>query len=172
VRAGRREPLAAHLHFIPRWIRPLQGAIVWSLRRYFERAPGWVLLTTTGRRTGLPREVLLPCERTPDTLIVISTYGRRSDWIRNIASRAEVRVTCAGWVLPAQAEIVEDLEVKRALLTSHPFFVPAPIGILNFLHRILLRPLTVAFLRWWVRGRPVVVIRPRVEVAASRGTGR
>jgi len=172
VHAGRREPLAARLHFIPRWIRPVQGAIVWSFRRYFERAPGWVLLTTTGRRTGLPREVLLPCERTSDLLIVISTYGRRSDWIRNIASRSEVRVTCAGWVLAAQAEIVEDLEAKRRLVTAHPFFVPAPIGLLNFLHRVLLRPFSVAFLRWWVRSRPVVVIRPRIEVPAPRGTSR
>src|SRR5215813_15612746 len=113
------EPFAARLHIIPRVIiKPLQTALVRVFRRYFERAPGWVLLTTTGRRTGLPREVLLPCERTPDTLIVISTYGRRSDWIRNIASRAEVRVTCAGWVLAAQAEIVEDLEAKRRLVTA------------------------------------------------------
>ena len=167
---GRREPLAAHLHFIPRWIRPVQGAIVGCFRRYFERAPGWVLLTTTGRRTGLPREVLLPCERTSDLLIVISTYGRRSDWIRNIASRSEVRITCAGWVLPAEAEIVEDLEAKQTLLSEHPFFVPAPIGVLNFLHRVLLRPFSVAFLRWWVRSRPVVVIRPRIVPAAPRGT--
>ena len=58
--------------------------MVWLFRRYFERAPGWVLLTTTGRRTGLPREVLLPCERFPGALLLISTYGSRSDWIRNI----------------------------------------------------------------------------------------
>jgi len=144
----------------------VQGAIVWWFRRYFERAPGWVLLTTTGRRTGLPREVLLPCERTRDMLIVLSTYGRRSDWIRNIRHRSEVRVTCAGWVLPAEAEIVEVLEAKRALVTAHPFFVPAPFAVLNFLHRTVLRPFSVAFLRWWVRSRPVVVIRPRRDAAA------
>ena len=37
--------------------------IIKTFRRYFERAPGWVILTTRGRKTGLPREVLLPCER-------------------------------------------------------------------------------------------------------------
>jgi len=166
VHPRRREPLAARLHFIPRWIRPAQGAIVRLFRRYFEQAPGWVLLTTTGRRTGLPREVLLPCERTRDMLIVISTYGRRSDWIRNIGHHSEVRVTCAGWVVRAEADIVEALEAKRALVTAHPFFVPAPFAALNFLHRTLLRPASVAFLRWWVRSRPVVVIRPRRDAAA------
>lgn len=153
------EPFAARLHFIPRGIRPLQGAIVRLFRRYFERAPGWVLLTTTGRRTGLPREVLLPCERWRDGLIVISTYGWRSDWIRNLRRDSRVRITCAGWVLGAEAEIVEDLAAKRALVSAHPFFPPAPFAILNLLHRTLLRPLWLPFLRWWVQSRPVVVIR-------------
>jgi deazaflavin-dependent oxidoreductase (nitroreductase family) len=149
----------------------VQGAIVRRFRRYFEQAPGWVLLTTTGRRTGMPREVLLPCERTRDLLLVISTYGRRSDWIRNIARDGRVRVTCAGWVVPAEAEIVEELAAKRALVAAHPFFPPAPFGVLNVIHRTLLRPMSVAFLRWWVRSRPVVVIRPR-STAAQPGRGR
>ncbi len=138
----------------------MQSTLVRLLRRYFEHAPGWVLLTTTGRKTGLAREVLLPCERTRDFMIVISTYGRRSDWIRNVARNAAVSVTCAGWVLAAHAEIIDDLDVKRALVSAHPFFVPAPFGPLNALHRTVLRPLFVPFLRWWVTRRPLVVIRP------------
>ncbi len=155
-----RDPFAARLHFIPRAIRPVQAAIVRVFRRYFERAPGWVLLTTTGRRTGLPREVLLPCERTADALIVISTYAEHSDWMRNIRRDPRVRVTSAGWVVPARAEIVDDLDAKRALVAAHPFFAPFPFGVLNLVHRTVLRWPTVAFLRWWVRRRPVVVIRP------------
>ena len=155
------EPFAARLHFLPRSIRPLQAAIVRLLRRYFERAPGWVLLTTTGRRTGLPREVLLPCERSHDMLIVISTYGWRSDWIRNIRRDPRVLVTCGGWVLRAQAEIVEDLEAKRSIVSTHPFFPPAPFALFNFLHRTVLRPVWLPLLRWWVELRPVVVLRPR-----------
>ncbi|HVO22660.1 MAG TPA: nitroreductase family deazaflavin-dependent oxidoreductase [Candidatus Margulisiibacteriota bacterium] len=157
------EPFAARLHFIPRTIRPLQASIVRLFRRYFAQAPGWVLLTTTGRKTGLPREVLLPCERTPAALIVISTYGWRSNWIRNIRHDAQVSVTCAGWVLSARAEIVEELQAKCALVSANPFFVPAPFAVLNFLHRTLLRPLWVPLLCWWVRSRPVVVIRPDDE---------
>jgi deazaflavin-dependent oxidoreductase (nitroreductase family) len=156
-----REAFAARLHVVPRAIRPIQHAIVRIFRRYFERAPGWVLLTTTGRKTGLPREVLLPCERTADAIIVISTYDRRSDWIRNLERQPAVRVTAAGWVLSATAEVVDDVEAKRALVTQYPFFVPLPLGPLNWLHRTVLRPLTVVLLRWWVRGRPMVVIRLR-----------
>jgi len=158
---GRRvEPWAARAHVIPRAIKPAQTALVRVFRRYFETAPGWVLLTTTGRRTGLPREVLLPCERWPDGLLVISTYGDQSDWMRNLRRDPRVLVTCAGWVAPARAEIVDALDAKRALVTAHPFFPPAPFGLVNFIHRTVLRPFTIAFLRWWVTPRPVVVIRP------------
>ena len=122
------EPLAARLHFIPMLLRGPQNAIVRAFRRYFERAPGWVLLTTRGRKTGLPREVLLPCERFRDGLIISSTYGRRSHWIRNIAKDPSVQITSGGWVLTGQAEIVEDLDRKYALVSQHPFFPPAPIA--------------------------------------------
>ncbi len=161
VRPGvrRAEPLAARFHFIPRAIRPLQNGLVRLFRRYFERAPGWVLLTTTGRRSGLPREVLLPCERGADMLIVISTYADRSDWIRNLRRNPHVEVTCAGWVLPARAEIVEDLDAKRTLVREHLFYPPAPFALFNLLHRTVLRPIWLPFLRWWVTKRPVVVIR-------------
>jgi deazaflavin-dependent oxidoreductase (nitroreductase family) len=156
-----REPLAARFHAITRLTRIPQGAAVRVFRRYFEQAPGWVLLTTTGRRTGLPREVLLPCERFHDGLYVISTYALRSDWMRNIRNDPQVTVTCAGWQLPARAEILDDVAAKQSLVSAHPFFPPAPFAVLNFIHRTLLRPLSVAFLRWWVRDRPVVVVRPR-----------
>jgi deazaflavin-dependent oxidoreductase (nitroreductase family) len=101
LKRAAREPLFARLHFIPRvLLRHPQRALVRVFRRCFERAPGWVLLSTTGRKTGLPREVLLPCERFADGLLVISTYGRRSDWMRNIEKDPHVSVTCAGWRLP------------------------------------------------------------------------
>src|SRR5215470_1525373 len=124
------EPFAARLHVIPRIIiKPVQTALVRMLRRYFEQAPGWVVMTTTGRRTGFPREVLLPCERWAEGMLVISTYGNRSDWMRNIRRNPRVLVTCAGWMVAAEAEIVEELDAKRALVDAHPFCAPAPFGL-------------------------------------------
>jgi deazaflavin-dependent oxidoreductase (nitroreductase family) len=154
----RSEPLAAKLHVITRLTNRLQGHLVNACRRYFDRAPGWVLLTTRGRKSGLPREVLLPCERFAQGLIVISTYGRQANWLRNIERDAAVTVTCAGWRLPARAEVIDDVERKQSLITAHPFFAPLPVFPLNAIHRTLLRPLLVAFLRWWVRPRPVILI--------------
>ena len=167
-----KEPLAAHLHFIPRVLRRPQNALVRILRRYFERAPGWVLLTTRGRKTGLPREVLLPCERTPEGLIMISTYGWRSNWIRNIQHDAKVTITAGGWVLSGHAELVEELERKSHLVSDHPFFPLAPFAPIHAVLRTLLRPLLVLFLRQWVRPRPLVVVHPAELLSPPPEAGR
>ena len=155
-----REPFAARLHFIPRALKRPQAGLVALFRGYFERAPGWLILTTRGRKTGLPREILLPCERSRDAIIVISTYGWRSHWIRNLRQDPNASVTCAGLVLPARAEIVEDLAAKRALVSAHPFFPGAPFVWVHAVLRTILRPLLIASLRRWVTLRPVVVFRP------------
>ena len=170
-RVNMREPFAARLHFITRVTDRLQTyviIIVKVFRRYFERAPGWVLLTTRGRKTGLPREVLLPCERFREGLIIISTYGRRSNWIRNIEDDPTVAVTCAGWSLPARAEIIDDLETKRSLVSAHPFSPPAPVFPINTIHVTLLRPVTTALMRWWVTSRPVVFVRLALAPSAHQ----
>jgi deazaflavin-dependent oxidoreductase (nitroreductase family) len=162
-----REPFAAYLHFIPTALRRPQNVLVHALRRYFERAPGWVILTTRGRKTGLPREVLLPCERSPELLLLISTYGWRSHWVRNIQRCPEVRVTCGAWIVSGRAEVVADLDRKREFVGAHPFFPPAPFAVVHVILRTLLRPLLVALLRLWVTPRPVVVIRPEGIVSAA-----
>ncbi len=126
---GRREerPFAEHLHFIPRVIiRYPQAVLVRVFRKYIERAPGWVLLTTKGRKTGLPREVLLPCDRFDNCVLVISTYGRRSDWIRNIQREPQVQVTAAGHNTEGRAEIVESVVKRQALLSAHPYLRAVP----------------------------------------------
>ena len=127
-----------------------------------------MLLTTRGRRTGLPREVLLPCVRTPDAIITISTYGMRSDWIRNLRKDPAVQVTRGGRAVPAHAEIVQDVARKRALVTAHPFFPPAPFWVVHALALTLLRPLLIVFLRRWVTSRPVVVLHLTADGASVR----
>jgi deazaflavin-dependent oxidoreductase (nitroreductase family) len=146
------------LHFLtPLWRRP-QRAFVALFRRYFDRAPGWVVLTTRGRRTGLPREVLLPCRRIENDVVVLSAYGRRSDWVRNLVTNPSVSVTCNGGERSARAEVIEEVARKRALLWRDPFLLPAPFAILQALSWTLLRP--VFFVLTW----PIVASRPLVLI--------
>jgi len=145
------------LHFLtPLWSRP-QRAFVEAFRRYFERAPDWVLLTTRGRRTGLPREVLLPCRRIGDTVVVFSAYGHRSDWTRNLLRDPRVDVTCNGQRVQARAELIDDEARKRDLLARDPFLLPMPFAIIQAITWTLLRRLVFALLWPIVRTRPIVV---------------
>jgi hypothetical protein len=66
------------LHFLtPLWRRPQRGFVA-LFRLCFDRAPGWVVLVTRGRRTSLPREVLLPYRRIGNDVLVFSAYGPAS----------------------------------------------------------------------------------------------
>jgi len=157
-----KEPRAARFHPVAVAISRPQNALVHLFRHYFERAPGWVLLTTTGRKSGQPREVLLPCERTREALLVISTYGWRAQWLRNLQKDPRVRFTAGGWVLSGRAEIVEDVARKREIVAADPFFPGAPFVWVHALLRTVFRPLLVFFLQRWVGPRPVVLVRPEL----------
>jgi deazaflavin-dependent oxidoreductase (nitroreductase family) len=152
------EPWTAHLHVVARAIRRPQEALVAWQRRDFERARDWVLLTTRGRKTGLPREVLLPCARDGRRVLVVSTYGRRSAWIRNLEACREVKLSARGKIVDGVAEIVDDVARKHALAGEMPFVPLAPVGFVQSLARGALRPAVVAWLRTWVTSRPVVLI--------------
>lgn len=82
----------------------------WLLRRrWFVRAPlllyrhrlGLVfgsrllMLEHTGRRSGLPRQVVLETVAHPDdhTFLVMSGFGLRSQWYRNVLADPRVRVS-------------------------------------------------------------------------------
>ncbi len=158
AKAGSAEPFTAKLHFITRPVSRLNAARIRLARGYYLRAPGWVLLTTIGRRTGLPRQTLLPCGRRDGEIVVVSTYGWRSDWIRNLGKNPNVKVSRDGAEVSGTAEVVEDLERKRRIITENPLVIP-PFAVVRAIALGPMRPLTTAFFRWWVTSRPVIVIR-------------
>jgi deazaflavin-dependent oxidoreductase (nitroreductase family) len=140
--------------------------LVRIFRRYLSHDPRWVLLTTCGRTSGLRREVLLPCGRTADAILLISAYGRRSNWFRNLERDPRVTVTAAGWVLDGRAEIVDDPETKRAILAAHPFIPGFPMIFLPFVLHPLLFPIARPLLLRFIERRPLVVVR---RVVGSSG---
>lgn len=56
-------------------------------------APWWVLLETTGNRTGVTRRTPLAAGPVEDgAMLVIAVHGRRSAWVRNLEAQPAVRV--------------------------------------------------------------------------------
>jgi deazaflavin-dependent oxidoreductase (nitroreductase family) len=75
-----------------------------------------LLLTTRGRRTGLPRTTAVSFMPVDDHLVVFSGWGVTSGWYRNIRAHQEVRVTVGRRRIAALAQHVEDPERRRSLM--------------------------------------------------------
>lgn len=58
--------------------------------------PGWALLETTGRRSGLLRRVPVGDGLRGDTLWVVAEHGRGAGWVRNVEADPDVRVRIRG----------------------------------------------------------------------------
>lgn len=65
---------------------------------------GTVIVSTTGRRTGVQREVPLVGARVGDT-VVVSTARGNSQWLRNVEADPEVRVWIDGQERSGVAEV-------------------------------------------------------------------
>jgi deazaflavin-dependent oxidoreductase (nitroreductase family) len=102
-----------------------------GLWRTFLRSPlylyqvglGWMLrpfpvliVTTQGRSSGLPRHVILEYRRHGSKLYLISGWGERPQWYKNLVAQPVVTIQLNGQVYKATASTVTDAgEAMRAL---------------------------------------------------------
>jgi deazaflavin-dependent oxidoreductase (nitroreductase family) len=70
--------------------------------------PGCVLLETTGRRSGKPRQVPLGKALESDTLWVVAEHGPRAGYVRNIQADPRVRVRVGRRWRSGTARVIED----------------------------------------------------------------
>jgi deazaflavin-dependent oxidoreductase (nitroreductase family) len=88
-----------------------------------------LLLTTTGRKTGLARVTPLQYEEIDGTFHVASALGRRADWFLNIEADPNVRVRVGRRDFPAIAEPITDVgrvaDFLEYRLRRHPRMVGA-----------------------------------------------
>ena len=70
--------------------------------------PGYVLLETTGRRSGQPRQVPVGEALEGDTLWVVAEHGLRAAYVRNIQANPRVRVRLGRRWRTGTAHVLED----------------------------------------------------------------
>ncbi len=102
------------------------GRVLWRLPIGLYRIGlGWVLgsrfllLTHTGRKTGLPRYAVVEVRRhdpATETDYVASGFGERSDWFRNIQKTPQVTIQVGRRRMAAVAERLPLTEAERELL--------------------------------------------------------
>ena len=89
----------------------------------YQAGLGWMLhpfpiliLTTQGRRSGLPRHVVLEYRRHGSKLYLVSGWGERPHWYQNLLAQPVVTVQFGGQTYQAVAQNVTDSgEAMRAL---------------------------------------------------------
>jgi deazaflavin-dependent oxidoreductase (nitroreductase family) len=69
-----------------------------------------LLLTTTGRKTGLPRVTALQYEQVDGAYMLGSSRGLRADWVRNLTADPRVEVRVRSKRFRGRAEVVTDPE--------------------------------------------------------------
>ncbi|GAB7109107.1 nitroreductase/quinone reductase family protein [Streptomyces phaeofaciens] len=78
------------------------------------RLPFHTVLETTGRVSGLPRRTPLGGRRVGDTFWLVSEFGERSQYVRNILADPRVRVRLRGrWYTGTAHPLPDDDPVAR-----------------------------------------------------------
>jgi deazaflavin-dependent oxidoreductase (nitroreductase family) len=120
------------------------------LLRWFYRAPvalyrvglGWLMpmqmmLTTVGRKSGQPRRAVvdvLKHDAESNTYYVVSAYGGRADWYRNLEATPAVEVRVRGRRFSARAVTLPPDEAEEMLLdfwSGHRFYVSTMFRLLG-----------------------------------------
>jgi deazaflavin-dependent oxidoreductase (nitroreductase family) len=100
-------------------------------------APWWVLVETTGRRTGRKRQTPLAAGPKDATqMLVIAVHGHESGWVKNALTNPCVRVRHKGRWRTAQAEVLPwDPDVARTFnvyARSGPATIAGDAAIVRF----------------------------------------
>ena len=92
--------------FVWRWMKALNRSLTANSGA---KTPEFVLgLTTTGRKSGQPRQTPLQYEEVEGNYLVASARGAQADWYRNLLADPNVTVQVKGGQFAAAAEPITD----------------------------------------------------------------
>ena len=75
----------------------------------------FLYLTTTGRRSGAPREIEIWFTAHAGCYYVVAEHGERANWVQNLRAAPAVTVRVGVERFAARARVVEDRELVRTV---------------------------------------------------------
>ena len=79
--------------------------------------PKYLYLTTTGRRSGRPRQIEIWFTRHGGRYYLVAEHGRRAQWVQNLLAKPAVRVRVGSRRFRAAARVVDHAR-ERALVAE------------------------------------------------------
>jgi deazaflavin-dependent oxidoreductase (nitroreductase family) len=140
-------------------MRRLNQRMAANYRKGFGPTRVVLLLTTIGRKSGLPRVTPLQYEEIKGVYYLGSARGAQADWYRNILANPQVQVQIRKQCWNGTAEAITDpariADFLALRLKSHPLM----IGLIMHLEGLPLR-YTRSDLEAYAARRALVAIRP------------
>jgi deazaflavin-dependent oxidoreductase (nitroreductase family) len=129
-----------------------------------------LLLTTRGRKTGLPRTTPLQYERVGDDIYVASARGQAADWFRNILADPQVRAQTGAQEQDALAEPVTQPERIADFLELRLERHPLMLRLILHLFEGLPLHFSRADLVKVCQGKALVILHPCDEDITTKST--
>ena len=142
------------------FMKPLNARMAANYKRGFGPRRMVLLLTTTGRKSGLPRTTPLQFEEVDGEIYIASARGQEADWFKNIIANSQVRVQIRDREFDASAEAVTDprriADFIELRLKRHPVMIRLIMTLFDGLPLRLAR----ADLEKFCQEKAMVILRP------------
>lgn len=155
--------------FIWRWMKTLSRRMVRTYNGKSRTSRMVLLLTTTGRKTGLERTTPLQFEEIDGLCYVASARGRQADWFRNLQADPHVRVRVGERQFDALAEAITNPEQIADFLQYRLKRHPRMVGTLLRLEGLPSRH-TRADLEQFAAEKAVAALHPTEIQDAIQGS--
>jgi deazaflavin-dependent oxidoreductase (nitroreductase family) len=88
---------------------------LWRLGLGSLNPPNFLLLTTTGRKSGLPRPTMLEYVRMDESVYLFSGWGERAQWVKNLQANplASVQLVRGRTIYGRAVRVTGDQEIAR-----------------------------------------------------------
>ena len=85
------------IRFRKRWVAAFNLAVTNRITsRFAARLPGFGILTHVGRKSGKVYRIPVNVFRVPQGFLIALTYGRDSEWVRNVVGAGKCEFTTRG----------------------------------------------------------------------------
>lgn len=146
--------------FSHHFFRALNKRMVENYRRGIGPVNITLLLTTTGRKSGLPRITPVQYEEVDGLIYVGSARGQKSDWFKNIVADPRVHVQMQKREFDAVAEAVTDTKRVTDFIQLRVQRHPILLRLIMFLADGLPFNFNRGQLEKYCENRAMVILRP------------